>query len=248
MSRKDDYVKVDDMEFALQLVKFAVAINGALGDKYHFSLEDKEEATKDADYTYYIASIYSQTQDYAKAHTSKKEENRYGTGTTASDFHDGPDTSLAPEKVLPGAEHRFREKAQRMKSQKSIFSDGDGNTAGILKTEHEFNPSKGQPDLKITFDGGHPVLKIVMGDYHGFEIWKNCNDGRGFLLLDKAFESEYTDMSKLPQAKVSAAWTYIVIYLFHDKRAGEWSKEDTITVLGYKNDPPEEKAEEKKAE
>ena len=144
MSRKDDYVKDDDMDFALQLVNFGVFINGPLGDKYRFSDEDKAEAIKDANYTYYIASIYSRTQDYAKIQTSKKEENRYGTGKTASDFHGGPDFSLAPEKVPPGTEHRFREKAQRIKSQKSIYTKGEGELAGIEKPEHAFYPSKGK--------------------------------------------------------------------------------------------------------
>lgn len=248
MSRKDDYVKDDDMEFAYQLVHFGQIMQGSLGDKYRFNDDEKAEALADANYTYYIASIYSQTQSYAKAFTIKKHENRLGTGKVASDFSIPVDTSDAPPSVPPGAEHRFRVKAQWIKSQKSIFNETDGNTWGIIKPEHEFNPSKGQPELEIVMDGGHPVLKVVKGGYHGFEIAKDINDGNGMKEYDKAFDPEYADMAKLPPNKVSAVWTYRAIYLYHDKQAGQWSKEVTITVLGYKDEPPEEKADEKKPE
>ena len=125
----------------------------------------------------------------------------FGTGATSSAYPTSLDLSGAPTQVNPGIVRRFRELAQIIKNQKSIYTEKDGLDLGIVAIKPGFDPSAGTPDVKVTLvEGGHPQLKYTRGDYDGILINKDSGDGKGFVFLDKTTNIRYIDNSALPAA------------------------------------------------
>jgi len=228
-----DYVEHEISKIADQLDKLALNLPGAMETKYKFVAGDITHVVNDAAYVRYYATKHVDGPSYAKRWTIKGEESLYGTGTSISAWPVGVDVSTPPTEVAPGIIARYREIAQRIKVQKSIYSVGDGEYLGIEKGHSTIDPSLAKPHLRWDLvAGGHPELKFVKSIYDGIELQKNWSDGKGMVALDKPKLPHYTDMGALPAVGASALWGYQAIYLLNDKRTGTFCDVVWITVKG----------------
>jgi len=236
-----DFVKQNNNEFAAQILKFSNALNGstgptALADKYSYTTAQLLSIKNDAAYFGYWNLKHDVGTDYAKAWTDKGKEIRKGTGTSVTAWPMGDPLTLPtvpPTAVLPGIDHRFRLMANWAKKQEDIYSVGDGITMGIEVNSTPFVPSAGKPDLTVELsDGGHPLIAATKSGYTGFNIYKNSNDGKGFVFLYKCNDPSCSDMTALPALNVTAAWTYKAMYVFGAEEVGTMSDPVTVSVIG----------------
>ncbi len=235
------YVLKPDAEFSAQLTKFSNSLNGtsgptALAIKYGYSTAQLLSIKNDAaSYAYYILKHVAGAT-YSKGWTETGDELRNGTGTVAPIWPMGdPLTSPVPPTtfVLPGIEARFRINASFAKDQRTIYLPADGVTMGIEPTSTPFVPGAGTPNLEGKVgDGGHPQFTYTKGKYQGVNIYKNSNDGRGFVFSHTVNDPTYTDYAALPAVGSSAVWVYRAFYLHKGKEVGTISKDVTVTVRG----------------
>jgi hypothetical protein len=229
-----DYVEREIAKLADQLDKLALNAPGAMALKYHLNAADTTEIIDDAAYVRFYATKHTDGASYEKRWTLKGEELLFGTGIAVSDWPTGIDVVTgAPTPVAPGIVARYREKAQRIKSFKSIYTTGDGEYLGIEAGHSTIDPSVAKPFLRIELvAGGHPEIKYVKSIYQGIELQKNWSDGKGMVGLDKPTKSSYTDESTLPPIGASALWGYQAIFLLNDKRTGSFCDVFWVTVKG----------------
>src|ERR1017187_8574660 len=209
-----DYVEHEIPKLADQLDKLALNLPGTLATKYKFTAGDITEVVNDASNMRFYATKHIDGASYSKRWTIKGDELLFGTGTSITDWVTGIDVTGSPVTVLPGLVIRYREKAQRIKVQKSIYTLGEGELLGIEKGHSTIDPSLAKPYLRWDLvAGGHPELKYVKSIYDGLELQKNWSDGKGMVAFDKPTKPSLTDMSALPAVGASALWGYQAIYL-----------------------------------
>jgi hypothetical protein len=227
-----DYVESDQLKFAAQLKKLEDNV-GAYKTKYGLTTVDINEILADSLYFNFYVVKRAGVPDYAKAWTKKGDDMLNGKGD-ASLWPQGADTSIAPADVPNGIVARYREKVQRMKSQKSIYKVDDGIIMGFDSVHTVFVPGDGKPTPKVSLvNGGHPQLAFIISEYQQVEIQVDRGDGKGMVALDKTKNVHYVDNSTLPEAGVTALWKYQMIYWYADARAGAWSAIMEIAVKGY---------------
>jgi hypothetical protein len=236
-----DWVKSNNEAFSTQLTKFSNSLNGlsgptALAIKYGYDTAQLLAIKNDAaSYAYFILK-HGAGATYSKSWTSTGDELRSGTATIAPTWPMGdPLTSPAPPItfVLPGIESRFRVNASFAKDQKTIYITADGITMGIEASSSPFVPADGTPDLEGTVgSGGHPQFRYTKSKYQGINIYKNSNDGKGFVFSHTVNDPTYTDYAALPAVGVSAVWVYRAFYLYKGEEVGTISKDVSITVTG----------------
>ena len=228
-----DYVEHEIPKLADQLDKLALNAPGAMATKYHLDIADTAEIINDAAYVRYFATKHVDGPSYGKRWTLKGEELLFGTGSSISAWPTGVDVSTPPTPVQPGIVARYREKAQRIKSFKSIYTPGDGEYLGIVAGHSTIDPATAKPFLRWSLaDGGHPEIKYVRSIYQGIELQKDISDGHGMKGLAMPTKSVYLDESTLPAVGVSALWGYQAIFLLDDKRTGFFCDVVWITVRG----------------
>ena len=85
--------------------------------------------------------------------------------------------------------------------------------------------------VKLTTEG-HPILHATKGIYQGYDVWKDSNDGKGYVKLNTSLYPDFIDVSDLPALGIGKTWKYKIIYLLKGEHAGTWSAEVTIGVFG----------------
>lgn len=140
--------------------------------------------------------------------------------------------AVLPEVTDPDAFSFFSGCVQDCK-RSPAFTTNVAADLGVLKGSTTFDPESGKPIIKTkTAEGGHPLLHVKKGQYQGWELWKDRNDGKGFVKLKEVMHSDYLDNDPLPALGNSVVWKYKAIYIFKDKHAGNWSDGTTVTVYG----------------
>ena len=236
----NDWVKSNNEEFSAQLTKFSNSLNGISGPtdlatKYGYKTDQLLAIKNDAEnYAYFILK-HGAGASYSKSWTSTGDEFRSGKGLVAPTWPMGdPLTDPVPPttSVLPGIEPRFRVNASFAKDQ-TIYLTADGITMGIEASSTPFVPADGKPDLEGTVgNGGHPFFRYTKSKYQGINIYKNSNDGKGFVFSHTVNDPTYTDYAPLPAVGVSAVWIYRAFYLYKGKEVGTISADVTLTVIG----------------
>ena len=228
-----DYVQTEIPLLADQLDKFALNLPGTLATKYKFIAGDVTEVVNDAAYVRFYATKHTDGPVYGHKWTSKGDEMLFGTLPTGSAWPVSVSVASPPTEVAPGIIARYREKVQRIKVQKSIYSVTDGQTLGFEIGHSSIDPSTAKPHLRIDLvEGGHPEIKYVKSIFDGLELQKNWSDGKGMVAMDKPKLPHLTDMGALPAPGQSALWGYQAIYLLNDKRTGTFCDVVWITVKG----------------
>ena len=235
-----NFVKGNTDEFSAQLTKFSNSLNGTTGPtelaiKYGYSTEQLLSIKNDALAFAYFALKHGAGATYSTSWTSMGDDLRIGTGTVSPTWPKGdPLTDPVPPatSVLPGIQTRFRANAKFAKDQ-TIYVTTDGITMGIEVVSSPFVPGAGLPDLEGKIgDGGHPLLSYTKSKYQGINVYKNSNDGKGFIFSHTVNDPTYTDYAPLPAVGVSAVWVYRAFYLYKGKEVGPVSKDVSVTVTG----------------
>ena len=111
------------------------------------------------------------------------------------------------------------------------LSEAIAKALGIYAEDTADVMSSGTPNLTLKMaGGGHPQLHCTMGDFEGYEIWKDS--GAGFVRFDVSNSPNYVDMTALPAAGTDVIWTYKVIYRYKNVQIGNWSISIPIAVKG----------------
>ena len=85
--------------------------------------------------------------------------------------------------------------------------------------------------VKLTTEG-HPILHATKGIYQGYDVYKDSNDGKGYVKLTTSLYPDFVDNSELPAMGAGKTWKYKVIYLLKGEHSGTFSAEVTIGVFG----------------
>jgi len=102
---------------------------------------------------------------------------------------------------------------------------------GLIKVPVIVDLIAGKPNLTLKASNvGHPRLHCTLGEYEGYEVWKDI--GKGFFKLDVSNKPDCVDNSPLPAAGVSEVWDYKAIYRFNNIQIGNWSEIVSIAVKG----------------
>ena len=113
------------------------------------------------------------------------------------------------------------------------FTPDMGVILGFMKSEAAAKEEPVTPLLILKSPTeGHPVLHVKKGKYQGYEVWKDCSDGKGYFKLDTSLYPDYTDVSELPAIGISKTWKYKIIYILAGAHTGNWSNEVTVGVFG----------------
>ena len=172
---------------------------------------------------------------YSKSLTKFKETVFHGNG--AQDLGNMPVLNPLPVK-LPGIPMKNMQGAllNIAKSCKgnSNFNDTIGLDLGILKEVSPAKPEDGTPNLTVKLaSGGHPILHATKGEYQGYQVWRDSNDGKGFILANVSLYADYLDLFTIPVAITGTVWNYKAIYIAKGEVVGKWSP--IVSILVFNN-------------
>ena len=111
------------------------------------------------------------------------------------------------------------------------YNEYIGRDFGIVVATKTKTTSKAdsKPILRITLEGGRPVIKWVKGSMDGVDLYVDRNDGKGFVMLYGCNGAKYKDMSVLPD--VITTWTYKAVYKIGVEQVGSFSEASSIAVI-----------------
>ena len=174
-------------------------------------------------------------QAYAHAFTGYKHRMHFGPSfDTMAAAPKPPVTPTVPVPISKGNVRGMLASLAQDCTNSSKFNDEIGIALGIVTPiESGKDIVAVIPKLSIKHtNGGYPILHASKGIYQGYEVWKDWNDGKGYLKLDTSLYPDYTDVSALPEFGKGATWKYKIIYLLKGEHSGSWSPEVTIGVYG----------------
>lgn len=226
------YIADADSDFRKQLAKFC--------EKYP---EYKDVLKIDTDIidklnaaNLMVQFIFNQQDDLitvGKAFTSYK--NLLRSGNSDDVLGKFPVLSAYPTVQPPlcdaNAEGLLRAVVQACVSTKKLTNDM-GIALGIVKaTQPATDLTASTPILTAKYvTGGHPLLNCMIGDYEGYEIWKDT--GKGYVFFNVSSSPSFIDKSPLPAFGISEIWNYKIIYRYKNEQIANWSEVVSITVKG----------------
>jgi hypothetical protein len=149
MSRGEDWLPEKPEEFAEWLVNFNKQLPGALATKYNIGAGELAQLSKDNDWTQYWVQAKLQTEMQKKQindyfDTITKEPNEPQPAEPALSLP--PDTPLP---VPPGMRRRIRDLAAKIKGQKAIYNNADGELLGIVGSS-QTRPANPKPEFDLS--------------------------------------------------------------------------------------------------
>ncbi len=186
------------------------------------------------DLVQFVYRATENAQKYAHDMVAYKSLLRFGIGKEVlGDVPVPPVYSVLPPPVTSAnARGQFADLIQDCVNSGNLTTN-IGQALGIIKPATVFDPQAGTPVLKVTLaQGGHPLLHANMSGYEAFQIWRDSNDGKGYLQVGTSLHPDYLDLSALPLGGVATAWKYKLIYVYKNQQAGAWSNEVVISVYG----------------
>ena len=156
------------------------------------------------------------------------------------EFLKGPDeatqlrTPTVPMPAVPPSNFKGRVSkiSNDIKNHKD-YIEADGIDLGIVGDEQPLpDQDTYRPDLKLRHTaGGQPEILWKRGLMTALEIQrKDANGNWQLLAIDT--EPNYTDTSALPAPGQSEVRTYRAIFLLRGARYGQWSSDESFTVMG----------------
>ena len=186
-------------------------------------------------YVQFVFTKNAEVQAYAHTFTNYKNQLHFGPSQDVlSSLPKAPVYPTIPVAISKGNARAIYLKFAKTCVANSNFTNEMGIALGFFAaTVAEKDAVAVTPLLtaKLT-TGGHPILHAPKGIYQGYEVWKDCNDGKGYSKLDTSLYTDYTDNSELPAIGIGKIWKYKVIYLLKGAQCGNWSAEATIGVFG----------------
>lgn len=149
MPNSEDWLPMKPEEFAEWLESFNTKLPGALATKYGINAGELAQLTKDNDWTQYWVQAKLQTEmqkrqinDYFETITKEPNEPQPAEPTLSL-----PDD--APVAVPPGMRKRIRDIAAKIKGQKAIYNQADGELLGIVGSTAT-RPDNPKPTFELT--------------------------------------------------------------------------------------------------
>jgi hypothetical protein len=227
-------IKTSDTAFAIQNNQFCNNV-----DKVATLLSldaEKVIAIKIANtFMQFIFGMQTETKAHAHSFTNYKRQLHFGPSTEL--MGEVPKPPVYPTVPVPISKGNVRSMlaglAQDCVSSPK-FTDAIGIALGIMDpVELGKDAVVVTPNLTIKHTtAGHPQLHATKGIYQGYEVWKDSNDGKGYLKLDTSLYPDFIDNSPLPTVGKAASWKYKIIYLLKGVQCGNWSAEVNIGVYG----------------
>lgn len=186
------------------------------------------------EFVQFIFKEQTEVQAFAHAFTSYKDQLHNGPSKILMGAIPSPPVfpTILPTISLGNARAQFADLIQDCVRSENFTRD-IGVILGFMKTETAEKEEEGTPNLSVKLTtGGHPILHTKKGIYQGYEVWKDCGDGKGYTKIDTSLYADYTDVSDLPAIGVGKTWKYKVIYVAKGGQCGNWSSEVTIGVFG----------------
>ncbi len=140
-----------------------------------------------------------------------------------------PMLGTPPAASAPGGLARVSALAQDIKRHKS-YSEADGRDLGIEGPDAvmlDMDAQKPQITLK-TGTAGRPKLGWLLAGMGGLNIYKDSDDGRGYVFYARDNHPDYEDTAPLPAT--AKTWKYKCIYVIGDEEVGQFSDPVTVKV------------------
>jgi len=223
------FIEQNDEAFDAQLYHFWARLV-VIGPDLGFTAEEIDDAKADSVYWSYSLKADYSVEKYADDYKKSKELlRRGGKEAIFKGLPVPPSLGTAPALVAANIQRRFSLRAKKAKASPN-YSKGIGEDLGIEATRQVFYPNLGKPQLTISLNVGHPVIKYTKGKFDGIAIYKDSGDG--FVLLATALKPTYTDKTALPTKDDGKVWKYKAIYIWQSEETGKWSDEASVVVMG----------------
>jgi hypothetical protein len=223
---KQYYLPKTDNQKNAWLINFANKLP-AYAAMFHITPDEVTDMTKGSVYFDYCINYRNLYINYTRALTSWKNNLIKGK---AGALPQPPIPPTAPAAVPVGIFTRATLLAQRIKGHQE-FTYEIGKNMGIVGVEHVVDVNKLQPKINLKIVTDKVVVKWQKKGMDALEIWRKIgNEDWQFLTLD--MKPHYTDNSLIVPSGSSVVAHYKAIYHQNDERAGQWSNESTISVLG----------------
>jgi len=224
-------IESTDLKFKIQLAGFC-SVYPEYASLLNVDADRMTELNKGNAVVQVIFGKHEALQTFAVGFTAYKELLRRGNATDVLSAY--PTMPVYPT-VMPPLCNENVEAEFRIVIQECIdsgnLSEAIAKALGIFAEPLVDVLSEGTPNLTVKIvGGGHPALHCTMGDYEGFEVWKDT--GTGFVRFDVSISPNYVDMSPLPSSGTDVIWTYKVIYRLKNVQVGNWSISIPIAVKG----------------
>jgi hypothetical protein len=227
-----DFVKRSDLDFAFQIQNFNTKLP-EYAALFNLSAAELTSAAADAEWATYIISRQNAIPAYAQNWTKLKNQARYGgDGTIIPPFPAAPDVSTPPSAatVKPNIEGRFRLLAGKIKAHEN-YQKAIGEDLMIESPETAPNFGSYKPVFALDIVAEQVVITWKKLKSDGIYIDKRIDNG-SFFRLDFDLTPNYIDKSPLPPAGTIQKWTYRLRYFKSEQAIGEYSTEQTITMIG----------------
>ena len=184
-------------------------------------------AADSAMFVYALDQVESFKKETAKRVAYKNQLADGEIGSNLGTFPVTGASAAAPTVVPAGVFKRTGKLVQRIKNHPN-YTPAIGQDLGIESHDTINALDFGKPELKVTFDAGHPVLKWKKGNMSAIDLFVDRGDGKGFAFLATATVPHYTDTFDLPLGTNSAQWIYKAIYKSGNDQSGEFSNPVSI--------------------
>lgn len=225
------FIKAEDVEFVLQLTKFADTIP-AYAVTVELTPAEVAETKADAEYMIWAFQNSNIYREHSENWTKFKNLIRRGTGGSVTTAPPAPTPPSAPEvTVEPNVQERFSKLVARIKAHRN-YTKAMGEDLGIEAASTIFIPEEGKPPFSIRLvAGGKPELVWKKGHYDGVLIQRK-DEGGNFVQIGIDMRPNYVDNTATSPVGQSKIYAYRMIYLYKDEQVGEWSDVASISVNG----------------
>jgi len=228
------FVESAEDKLSAQIVGFCSNYTPAYASLLNVNSTDMVNLNKGSVFLVFILMMMGKVQTLATTFTAYKDLLLTGKGGGVLGVLPVltvyPTTPAPPPVALADLISLFRDIIQQCVKSGNLTVDM-AKALGIYEEPPVVALGDGTPVLALkSMSAGHPTLHTVIGDYEGFEVWKDS--GAGFVFLNVSTGPNYTDNSALPAAGVNVIWIYKIIYRLKNAQIGNWSNVISVAVKG----------------
>ena len=221
-------------KLSTQIVRFCSNYTPAYASLLNVNVTDMTNLNKGSVFLAFILLMMGKLQTSAITFTAYKDLLLSGKGGGALGalpiLTVYPTIPAPPPVALADLISLFRDIIQQCVNSGNLTEDM-AKALGIFEEPDVLTLEAGTPVLSLkAMSAGHPTLHTIIGNYDGFEIWKDS--GAGFVFLNVSNGPNYTDTSALPASGVDALWKYRIIYRYKNAQVGNWSATLSVAVKG----------------
>jgi hypothetical protein len=228
------FVESIEEKVSAQIAGFCSNYTPAYASLLNVNADDMTNLNKGSVFLIFILMMMGKLQTAATAFTAYKDLLMTGKGGGVLGVLPVltvyPTTPAPPPVALLDLISLFRDIIQQCVKSGNLTEDM-AKALGIFEEPIVVILADGTPTLSLkSMSAGHPTLHTIIGDYEGFEIWKDS--GAGFVFLNVSNGPNFTDTSALPAVGVDAIWNYKIIYRLKNVQIGNWSNVIAVAVRG----------------